>query len=133
MHDPPIVVVLDEEGVVWDQQLQQRHGIPTGLDVDLDSRNAFALIWLRFGGAPHDRITVATCHEHPSLLRAKLKLLSRCVERATGPTVAVWTEHPISRCTRPHSPRARRGAMGSRPGGHDRYGSATRRAITGRG
>jgi hypothetical protein len=70
MHDPPIVVVLDKERVVWVQQIQEGQGIPTGLDFDLDSRRAFALIWLRFGGAAHGRIAAATCHEHPSLLRA---------------------------------------------------------------
>jgi hypothetical protein len=71
MYHPPIVVVLDKEGVVWDQQIQQGQRIPTGLVLDLDRRHAFALIWLRFGGMPHGRITAATCHEHPSLLRAK--------------------------------------------------------------
>jgi hypothetical protein len=70
MHDPPIVVVLHKKGAEWDQQIQEGQCIPTGLDLDLDAHHTVALIWLRFHGAPHGRITAATCRVHPSLLRA---------------------------------------------------------------
>jgi hypothetical protein len=70
VDDPPIVVVLNKEGVVWDQRIQQAQSIPPDFDLDLDSRHASALIWLRLRRAPHRRITAATCDEHPSLLRA---------------------------------------------------------------
>ena len=44
MDDPTLLVMLDKEGVEWDQQFRQGERVPTAQDIDLDGGHLLALI-----------------------------------------------------------------------------------------
>jgi hypothetical protein len=74
MDDPPLLAMLDKEGVERDQGFRQGERIPApvDLDLDLDGRYPLALIRgrPRFGDAAHRRISAAIkhCFVHVRLL-----------------------------------------------------------------
>jgi hypothetical protein len=72
MDDPPLLAMLDKEGVERDQGFRQGERIPAPVDLDLDGRYPLALIRgrPRFGDAAHRRISAAIkhCFVHVRLL-----------------------------------------------------------------